>query len=133
MSRRRGVALFLVLTVLLIVVMLTHVVLSLITSHSNLSNHQLRRIQAYYAAMAAINYATEQMRLGSGGWMPATNGQLTMYMCRGPSDPRCPTASPAVNETSLPYPIGFVQLTLGPLDGTTQTYFVNATVNYTAY
>ena len=75
--QKKGVVLLIVLGTLLVVASLATVILSLILSHSRLTHHQTSRIQAYYAAMAGVNYALEQLRTGS--WIAGTN---------------CPTGSP---------------------------------------
>ena len=61
---------YMVLATLMVVVVLANVVLTIIASQSRLTHHQVSRIQAYYASMAGINYATEMLRLGPavGGW-----------------------------------------------------------------
>lgn len=64
-KRNKGVALFLVLGVVLMVVLLTNIFLGIILSHSRLSHHQISRIQAYYAAWAGVNYAREMLRTGT--------------------------------------------------------------------
>ena len=61
----KGVVLLMVLSTIFIVVILANVVLTLITSQSRLTHHQVSRIQAYYAAQAGMNYALEQLRLGN--------------------------------------------------------------------
>jgi len=60
--KKKGVVLLIVLGTLLVVVSLATVILSLILSHARLTYHQTSRIQAYYAAMAGVNYALEQLR-----------------------------------------------------------------------
>lgn len=67
---KKGIALVMVLGTLLVVVILAVIILNIILSHSRLTQHQVGRIQAYYAAMAGINYALEQLRTGN--W-PAGN------------------------------------------------------------
>lgn len=62
---RKGVALFLVLTMLLVVVVLANVVLNLVLSQARLTHHGASRIQAKYAAMAGVNYALERLRNGT--------------------------------------------------------------------
>jgi Tfp pilus assembly protein PilX len=62
---KKGVVLLIVLGTLLVVASLATVILSLILSHARLTHHQTSRIQAYYAAMAGVNYALEQLRTGS--------------------------------------------------------------------
>jgi len=60
-----------VLATLSVVVILANVVLSIISSQSRLTQHQVGRIQAYYAALAGMNYAYEMLRRGpaAGGWI----------------------------------------------------------------
>jgi len=62
---KKGVVLLIVLGTLLIVVSLATVVLSMMLSHSRLTYHQTGRLQAYYAAMAGINYGLDKLRVGS--------------------------------------------------------------------
>jgi len=76
-NHKKGVVLVIVLGTLLVVASLATVILSLILSHARRTYHQTSRIQAYYAAMAGVNYALEQLRTGS--WIAGTN---------------CPTGSP---------------------------------------
>ncbi len=85
---KKGVVLFIVLSTLLIVVALASVVLSVILSHSRLTQHQSGRIQAYYATKAGIDFALEQLRLGV--WSYPAN---------------CPNTNPAtctVGDTQFP-------------------------------
>jgi hypothetical protein len=113
------------------VVILTSVVLTLIASQSKLADHQLRRIQAYYAGQAAVNYALEELRLGTAGWVPDTVTTITKVMCRAAGSAPC--ASPDIIESSLPFSIHYVSLTLGPKDAATGLTPVRAAVNYTAF
>lgn len=62
---KRGVILFIVIGTILLVSVLGVVILTTISSQSRLTHHQVSRIQAYYAAMAGINYALEQLRVGN--------------------------------------------------------------------
>jgi hypothetical protein len=62
---KKGVVLFIVIGTVFIAVFLANVVLSIITSHGRLTHHQVSRIQAYYACMAGVNYALEQLRTGA--------------------------------------------------------------------
>jgi len=61
----KGVAMIMVLGTILVVVVLANVILAIILSQSRLTRHQIGRIQAYYAAMAGINYTLEQLRTGT--------------------------------------------------------------------
>jgi len=69
----RGIVLFTVLAVIFIAVILANVLLSLVSSHSRFTHHQVSRIQAYYAGQAGMNYALEKLRTGdwvSKAWGP---------------------------------------------------------------
>jgi hypothetical protein len=68
---KKGVVLLIVIGTVFVVIFLANVVLSIITSHSRLTHHQVSRIQAYYASMAGINYALEQLRTGI--WIAGTD------------------------------------------------------------
>lgn len=72
----KGIALFMVLGTILIIVILANVMLTMISSQGRLTHHQVSRIQAYYAAQAGVNYAYESLRVGT--WnaasCPAPNG-----------------------------------------------------------
>jgi hypothetical protein len=73
MSKRKSVALVLVLAILFSALLVAYITLVFFSSQSRLSHHQVSRIQAYYAGMAGINYAFEQLRRGA--W-----GQGTYYL-----------------------------------------------------
>ncbi|MGE5308060.1 MAG: PilX N-terminal domain-containing pilus assembly protein [Deltaproteobacteria bacterium] len=126
----RGVALYLVLAILLIVSILTTVLLSAITSQSKLSDHQVRRIQAYYAAQAGINYALESLRVNDPQWITDTASGKTLYMCRNQF--ACPVNPPNVTESSLPWTINYVKIYVGPLDPATGLRSVSASANYSS-
>ena len=128
---KRGIALYLVLSILLVVVILANVVLSLINSQSKLTHHQVRRIQAYYAAQAGINYALENLRLNNTSWMTTTT-PITKYMCKA-NNTAIPECNPAgIIEDSLPTTIRYIQINVGPLDAASGLRSVNTTVNYTS-
>jgi Tfp pilus assembly protein PilX len=74
---RKGVALFMVLATILIVVVLANVVLTIISNHSRLTRHEVGRIQAYYAAQAGLVYTMEQIRNGT--W--PFSGAAERYYC----------------------------------------------------
>lgn len=65
LNDKRGFILFIVLSTVLIVAMLAGVILSMISSQSRLTHHQVSRIQAYYAAKAGMNLAFERLRTGT--------------------------------------------------------------------
>jgi len=91
-NHKRGIVLFIVLGTLLVVASLATVILSLILSHGRLTYHQTSRIQAYYASMAGMNLAREN--LWNETW---TTG--TYHLCK--SD----CSSPDVNDWDIPYPV----------------------------
>jgi hypothetical protein len=96
-SARRGVALFIVLGTILIVVILANVVLSIILSHSRLTHHQISRIRAHYAGLAGMNYALEQLRTGT--WVYNNDyciGNLSAGHCRSLS---------GINDPFMPYEV----------------------------
>lgn len=76
--KERGVALLVVLATILVVVILANIVLNIMVSQSRFTHHKVNRIQAEYAAWAAINFAQEMLRTGA--WTPAS--------CPGPGG--CP-------------------------------------------
>ncbi len=97
---QKGVALYLVLATLLVVIVLANVVLSIISSQSRLTHHQISRIQAYYADMAGINYAFEMLRTGT--WtIPASSASYTLTLCR---------SGCSINEPDLPSSVTLVNI-----------------------
>ena len=61
----KGVILLMVLATVLIVALLANIILRLISTQYKLTHHQIARIQAYYAAMAGVNYALDNLRRGA--------------------------------------------------------------------
>jgi Tfp pilus assembly protein PilX len=94
---KKGIALFMVLGTLLVVVILAFIMLNIILSHSRLTQHQVNRIQAYYAAMAGINYALEQLRIGAWTFNNPNNSCQDPVGCNLPPDPDFPNAIQYVN------------------------------------
>lgn len=71
--KKKGIVLLIVLATLLVVVILAAVILNLVLSHTQFTQHQTNRIQAYYASMAGINYGLEKLRIGlPDGWTSAS-------------------------------------------------------------
>ncbi len=68
---RKGVVLFIVLGVIIIVTTLSTVILRIILNQSRLIHHQVSRVQAQYAAKAGMVYAMEKLRTGD--WVAGTN------------------------------------------------------------
>ncbi|MBM3244224.1 MAG: hypothetical protein FJZ15_00325 [Candidatus Omnitrophica bacterium] len=63
--RNKGIALFLSLAVAAIVIVLANIIMNIMLSQSKLTHHQIGRIQAYYAGLAGINLALENLRTGT--------------------------------------------------------------------
>ena len=112
LAKQNGVALFMVLGTLLIVVILANIALTIISSQARLTHHQVSRIQAYYAGQAALNIAFEKLRKGE--W--ATD---TYTLCK---------SGCSVNDTDIPYP---VSIQINDPDPTTGIRPINITTNYT--
>ena len=73
----------------MVVSFLAIVVLRIVSNQASLTHHQVSRIQAQYAAKAAMVYALEQLRLGNWRYAPPFNS------CPNPGG--CP-----INDPSLP-------------------------------
>lgn len=102
-NNKRGVALFIVLATLFVVLILGNVILNIVSSQARLTHHQVSRIQAYYAAQAGMNYAFESLRTGS--WLPpGAGGSNTYYLCNGCTTP------PNINEPDLPHSVSNVTI-----------------------
>ena len=65
LPNKKGVAIFMVLATIMIVVVLANVVLAIISNQSRITRHEVGRVQAYYAAQAGLVYAMEKLRNGS--------------------------------------------------------------------
>jgi len=75
----KGVILFIVLATVMIVIVLAGVILSIISSQSRLTHHQVSRIKAYYAGKGIMNYALEKLRTGD--WVPNPSPGANKYAC----------------------------------------------------
>jgi len=60
--KKKGVVLFLILAALAIAIILAAALLSLMLNQARITNHQVSRVRAFYAAQAGINLAMEQLR-----------------------------------------------------------------------
>ncbi|MCX5708091.1 MAG: hypothetical protein NTY14_03815 [Candidatus Omnitrophica bacterium] len=130
---KKGVALYFVLAILLVVVILANIVLNFVSSQQRLTTHQVKRVQAYYAAQAGVNYALEQLRLNNTPYNAIAGGNFTI--CGSSyklSNPAICNGAGNITETSFPASINYVQIFIGPLDATNNNRTVNATVNYTS-
>ncbi|MCX5697276.1 MAG: hypothetical protein NTU54_04840 [Candidatus Omnitrophica bacterium] len=123
-NRDKATALFLVLAILFVVVALANMILSFMHSQSRFTHHEVSRIQAYYAAQAAMNYALEKLR--TGGWKAGENC-TEVSPCHAPGD-----IPLDYNNTFYPPSINYINVTIAnqtnsPITGTNQ---VNITVDY---
>lgn len=120
-QNRKGVALLMTIGMLLMAVILANVILTLMLSHSRLTQHQVGRIQAYYAGMAGINMALDNLINNPAGWDPGAGATTTHTLCNT-ADAACPAGS--INEpdffTNTVYTGSVVQrvnVTVRGLDG----------------
>lgn len=108
-DKQKGAILFIVLAVILVVVILSGVILSIISSQTRLTNHQVTRIKAYYATKGMMNYAFEMLRNGT--WVPNSIGGENKYAChRGCIDAITPDYTIAT-DSDIPFQ---VQITIFP-------------------
>lgn len=108
-TKERGIVLFVVLATILVVILLANVILSIISSQSRLTHHQVSRIQAYYAAQAGINYAYEMLRKGTWATPSSSSDPVQEYtLCNG-----C-TGANKIDEPSLPSSVKEVKITVYP-------------------
>lgn len=84
-NNKKGIVLFIVLATIFIVILLGNIILSIMSSQSRLTHHQVSRIQAYYSAMAGANYAFDKLRRADDltNWpIPAAAGTYSHCLCR---------------------------------------------------
>ncbi|MCM8791624.1 MAG: hypothetical protein NC826_00490 [Candidatus Omnitrophica bacterium] len=75
-TSNKSVALVYVLGVLVAMMAIASLIITIFLSQFRLSHHHTSRMQAYYAAMAGINYAFEKVRTGQIGPTQAYNYTL---------------------------------------------------------
>lgn len=136
---KRGVILFIVIGVIMVVAMLSIVILRIISNQSRLTHHQLSRIQAQYAAKAGVLYALDKLRRNDDlSWTNTTPlVPVVKRMCRQST---CPDGNSAdIIEPSpdgLPASIQQVDITVydlaapPPNQGISGTRKVSAKVTY---
>ncbi|MFH1190901.1 MAG: hypothetical protein V1670_01720 [Candidatus Omnitrophota bacterium] len=124
----RGVALFMVIGVILLVSILSATILGIATSHTRLTHHQVSRIQAQYAAKSGMVYALDKLRRNDDAvcWPPAGPFPYTRQMKSSGSG--CD-----IIESGLPASVSRVDITVyapdsGVVPGTQK---VSATAIYT--
>jgi hypothetical protein len=113
---RKGVALLLVLGTLMVVLVLAGIILGIVSSQSRLTHHQVSRIQAYYAALAGMNLALENLR------PPAIWGPGTYRLCES----GC--SAPNVSDGEIPYNI---TISISAANVSTGIYTIDIFCNYT--
>ncbi|MCM8800258.1 MAG: hypothetical protein NC900_06010 [Candidatus Omnitrophica bacterium] len=116
LSSNRAVAIFLVLSMVMVVIIFANLILIIFSSQSRLSQHQISRTQAFYAGMAGINYALEKLR--SGEWSVASTYSICASGC-------------SVQERDFPHTIKRVVISIGSFgSGPNNTAKVKAKVYY---
>ncbi len=102
-----------VLGVIIFAVTLGSVVLNIVLSNTALSRKHVGRVQAYYAALAGMNYGYERLCRNddSTNWpMPASGSSYTNYICNN-SFHSCPGY--VVNDETLVKAIDKIAITVG--------------------
>jgi hypothetical protein len=109
---KKGAALYMVIASILIALVFSGIILNLVLSQGRFSLHSASRLQAYYAALAGANYASEMFRTGA--W--STSSSQVHAMCQSVTTPPagCPTCD--IEEPNLPNTIPCVDIVI---DGTT--------------
>lgn len=139
---KKGIILFMVLAILLIVSFVVTGILNFVLSHYKQTFHRAQRIRAYYAAMAGINLAMEKLRIAYRDPYrdpkPWTAGN-TYWLCKSnvTGDPagclQANTTNYNITDTNIPY---HVAITITPAGGGCAApaggACINATVNYTS-
>ncbi len=132
---KKGVALYFVLGILLVVVLLANIILNFVSSQRRLTTHQVKRVQAYYAAQAGVNYALEQLRLNNNTWNAdtrLTGGSFRICGSVYNSTDSLNCTGNNITEESFPRSVNYVEIYISPENTTYNNRTVNATVNYTS-
>lgn len=124
---KRGILLFIVLGMLFITLILMTIILNIIPTQSRITLHQIRRIQAYYAAMAGVNYAIDKLRRNDDPVCWSTAGSYTWSLCSSGCSNACD-----INDSAFP---DFLQVAItvdNPNTGINNTRPINVRVVYTS-
>jgi Tfp pilus assembly protein PilX len=105
----RGMLLFIVIGIILIVVVLSTALLRVVSNHKRLTHHQVSRIQAFYAAKAGVMYALDKLRRNDDACWPAS-GTIDRIMY--PSG----ATGCNFNEPALPSSVKEVDIHVDPID-----------------
>jgi len=108
-DKKKGVILFIVLATILVVAILSGVILSIISSQSRLTHHQVSRIKAFYAGKGMMNYTLEMLRKGN--WVLPSSGNLSYACHRGCIDSGVTETYTIPTDADIPYKI---QVTIHP-------------------
>ncbi|MFA5362340.1 MAG: hypothetical protein WC335_03700 [Candidatus Omnitrophota bacterium] len=74
----KGYLLFVVLSTIIIVFLFASILMSIVISQARLTKHVTSRVQAYYAALGALYYAHDRLRVNDPVWTPPN---VTFYFC----------------------------------------------------
>ncbi len=122
---KKGVILFIVIGVILVVVILSTVILRVISNQARLTHHQVSRIQAQYAARAGVIYALDKLRRNDDANWPATGTYTRTMLKSGASSPG------DFNEPNLPGSVQSVVITVGaPGTGISGTRKITAAADF---
>lgn len=111
----KGVILFIVLGVLVVVAAMASVIMSLILSQATFTAHQRDRIRAHYSNAAATNLAFEKLRAGA--WATGVYN-LCQSGC----------SAPDVNDSDIAYPVRIEIFDPGTsIDGVGRRIRINST------
>ncbi len=127
---KKGIALLMVLGTIIVVITVAGAILTLMTSHTRLTHHQVSRIQAYYAAQAGMNYALEMLRTNATGWGP-TSVPITKTICPAPSGCDIPNSGLPYNITVTIWPMNSDPDGSGPAISISGTAPITVTATYT--
>jgi len=136
-NNKKGIAIFMVLATILIVVVLANVILTIISNQSRLTRHEVNRIQAYYSAQAALIYTLEKIRVGvaGGGW--SDNGAPDYYCSAQVSFGSGVCIDSVAMTNTIPYDgwltrdgLFHIQVKVYPKNAATGTTLVESKVDY---
>ncbi|MCX5701825.1 MAG: hypothetical protein NTW64_02450 [Candidatus Omnitrophica bacterium] len=122
-QNQKGVMLFIVLGMLLIVAIIIGGILGFISSSLRKTYHQVRRIRGYYAALAGINCTIYKIRKGE--WAAAGSYKICSRWQNGATQ----TPWPDCNFTDYDLPFN-VSISVSNADGA-GIRTISATVEYT--
>lgn len=142
---KKGIALFIVLATIFIVILLANIILSIMSSQSRLTHHQISRIQAYYSTMSGANYAFDKLRRAddlASWYIPASSSSYQFCLSRVAGS--CGAAIPDIIDTNLPISVQSILITVAsqgavlptgdtcnPPAGITVCIYATATYTYT--